>query len=131
MLDETRLEELRRQYVKIGVIDWEGHQLVFRRPSRDEVHHYRMQRDGSPDERGGASDLLSTKTMVAFDGETDPNRARLAYDAFLGEYPMFCSALKPQGVLSILSGLIESEAAAALGKGATVRSAPPPTTPTA
>ena len=52
MLDETRLEELRRQYVKIGVIDWEGHQLVFRRPSRDEVHHYRMQRDGSPDERG-------------------------------------------------------------------------------
>ena len=131
MLDDTQLEALRAQYGQVGIIDWAGHQIVFRRPGRGEIRDYRRKID-SPAEKPDALDQLAQVSLAAFDGDTDPVRSRQTFLAFLDEYPGFTSNRdKVLPVLTILAGMVEEDAAAALGKGASVRSALRPSTPTA
>jgi hypothetical protein len=131
-LDDEQIEAVRtRCGGKVGVIEWSGHQILFRRPSRDQVHSYRAEQDSAA-EKPGAVDKLAQAMIVAFDGETDPTRARVAFTgSFLEEFPMFTSSAKCRAVMNLLSGLVESEDAADLGKGVSVRSAPPARTPKA
>ena len=128
MLSEETLEELRKRSGKIGVIAYAGHEVVFRRPTRDECREYRRMQS-SPQEKSDAIERLAQVTLVAFDGDLDVNRARTAYTGvFLEEYPLFASNPKVMGVLSVLSGVVEEEDAADLGKGACVRSGRPKST---
>jgi hypothetical protein len=128
---EEMLEGLRLKYGKIGIVDFNDHRLVFRKPSREHVREYRRKKD-SDAEKMDAMDQLAQATIVAFDGQTDPNKARETFTMrFLEDYPLAISNPKFVAVLSALAGLIEEEDAKDLGKGASVRGARPSTSPTA
>lgn len=131
MLNEAQLEELKVKYSKIGVVEFNGHQLVFRRPTRDDCREYRRQRE-SPSEKHEATEHLSQKVIVAFDGELDVIKARTFYTStFLEEFPLFTSTTKVQAALGTLAGLVEDEDAQDLGKGVQIRSVRPPALPRA
>lgn len=131
MMSEAQLEELRVKHVKIGVVDYNGHQLVFRRPTREQVREYRRKKD-SDAEKMDAMDQLAQATILSFDGEADPDKARQVFTReFLTDYPLAVSNPKFVSVLSALAGLIEEEDARDLGKGASVRGPRPSTLQTA
>lgn len=128
---EDRLEALQAKYGKIGVIEFNGHVLVFRKPSREHVREYRRKKD-SEAEKMDAMDQLAQATIVALDGEEDVNRARTTFTTvFLEDYPLAISNPKFVTCLSALAGLLEEEDAKDLGKGVSVRSAPRGITPKA
>lgn len=129
-MDEAKLEELRvRHGGKVGAVEFSGHTLIFRKPSRDLVREYRRKKD-SDAEKMDALDQLAQATIVAFDAEEDPTRARVTFTSvFLEEYPLATSNPKFIGCLSALAGLIEEEDAKDLGKGVTVKGPPRQTTP--
>ncbi len=129
MMSEAELEELRTRHGKIGIVEYNGHQLVFRKPSREHVREYRRKKD-SDAEKMDAMDQLAQATIIAFDGERDANKARETFTReFLNDYPLAVSNPKFVAVLSALAGLIEEEDARDLGKGASVRGLRPPSTP--
>lgn len=132
-LDDAQIEQLRvtGKYGKIGVVEYSGHQIVFRRPTRDQCREYRRQL-GSPAEKHEAMEHLAQSMLVAFDGQTDANAARTTYTSmFLEAFPLFVNHPKVLNVISALAGLVEEEDAADLGKGASVRTGPPKSTPAA
>ena len=129
-LNEVELEALRARYGKIGVREWDGHQIVFRKANRQEVRDYRRKQDSAA-ERPDAMDQLAQSTIVAFDGQQDPNAARTMFTGvFLEEYPAFASNSVTVNVLSYLTGIVAEEDAKEMGKGGSVRSARPKSTPT-
>ena len=129
-LPESRIEELRIKHGKIGVVTFNQHTIVFKRPTRDHTREYRRMRD-SPAEKADAMDRLAQITIIAFDLDDDPNRARETFtNVFLVECPMATSNPKFLNVLSALSGLVEEEEYQDLGEGASVRSATPSTSRT-
>jgi len=130
VLNDEQIESIRKTHGRVGVVDYDGHRLVFRRPSRDEIRDYRRKQDSAA-EKPDCLDQLAQQTLAAFDDVTDPMQARVAFLAFLDSFPAFTSCGKFLAVSSVLSGMVEAEAAEALGKGASVRGAPPPSTPTA
>ena len=93
-LTDEQLETLRLACGgRIGVVDWAGHQIVFRRPSRLEVREYRRKQDGA--ERPDALDQLAQAMLVALDGDADTTRARVAFTSqFLDQFPAFTSSGK-------------------------------------
>lgn len=130
MLTEEQLEAFRARYGKIGIVDYGGHRLVFRKPSRIDVRDYRRKMD-SPQEKPDGLDQLANIMICAFDEEQEPQAARAHFLSFLDEYPLFTSSGKALTVLNILSGLVEQEEVGDLGKGVSVRSAPRRPTQTA
>lgn len=129
--EDARLEALRVKYGKIGAVTFSGHVLVFKKPTRDQVREYRRKKD-SDAEKMDAMDQLAQATIVAFDREEDVIQARTTFTtSFLEAYPLAISNPKFAGCLSALAGLIEEEDAKDLGKGVSVRSAPPKTSPKA
>lgn len=131
MLDESRLDELQRQHSKIAVVEFSGHQLVFRRPTRFEAREYKRKLDTAA-ERPDALDFLAQCTLVALDGETDPTRAREVFTgSFLEQFPLATASDKFKAALGALSGMVEDEDARELGKGVTIRGLPPPPLPKA
>jgi hypothetical protein len=130
-LTDEQIEALRQKFGKVGVVEWNGHQIVFRKPTRDDCRDYRRMRE-SPTEKGDSIESLCQKSLCAFDGELDVNRARTIYTTvFLEEYPLFASVPKVVAVMSALTGMVEEEDALDLGKGVSFRSARRPSTPAA
>jgi hypothetical protein len=120
-LTEEQLEALRATHKKIGIVDWSGHQLVFRRPSRDECHTYRVALE-HPEMKADAMERLCQMTILALDGVQDATAARVTFTGtLLVEHPMLASTTKVRAALGALSGLVEEEDAADLGKGVSVR----------
>jgi hypothetical protein len=129
-LSEEKLAELGQQHKKVIAIDWDGHQVVLRRPTRDECRAYRVALE-TPSTKADAADQLCQQTIVAFDGETQVTPARVAFtSSFLVEYPMFTSTRRAQAAIAVLAGIVESEDAADLGKALRVWPAPQPRMPT-
>jgi hypothetical protein len=122
-LSEDALAALERTHKKIAIVDWQEHQLVFRRPTRDECHAYRVKQE-QPETKADALEQHLQQTIVSFDGEGTPLAARTGFLAFLDENPMFASSARGKAVFASLSGLVELEDAADLGKGLSVRPAP-------
>lgn len=114
-------EELQRQYTKVGVVEWDGHRLAFRLPTRVEMREYRR-KASSPQELPDRVDQLAQSTIVSFDGCGDILQARTLFNAFLERYPRFTDSEKAQSILGILSGAVEEEAASTLGKGCSILS---------
>lgn len=129
-MDEMKLEALRAKYGKIGAVAYNGHTLVFRKPTREHVREYRRKKDNDA-EKMDAMDQLAQVTIVAFDDEEDPNRARTTFTTvFLEDYPLAISNPKFVSCLSALAGLLEEEDEKDLGKGVTVKGTPRASTPT-
>ena len=115
MLDDAGLEALRVQCGGvIHVLEFRGHQIVFRKPTRDHVRDFRS-KEGTPAEPDRV-DQLTQVMVAAFDGGTDPVVARTAYIGFLSECPMFTDSAKCRAAVNTLSGITESADADALGK---------------
>ena len=130
-LTDVELEALTARYGKIGTRDWDGHQLVFRKATRAEVREYRRKQDSAV-EKPDAMDQLAQATIVAFDGNADPNAARTLFTGtFLEQYPAFCSNTVTINILSYLTGIVEEEASTEMGKGGSVRSSTQKSTPQA
>lgn len=130
-MNDEKIDGLRAKYGKIGVVEYNGHMLVFRKPTREHVREYRRKKD-SESEKMDAMDQLAQVTIVAFDGEDDPNRARTIFTTvFLEDYPLAISNPKFVGCLSALAGLLEEEDERDLGKGVTVKGTPRASSPTA
>ena len=128
-LTDVELEQLTARYGKIGTRDWDGHQLVFRKATRAEVREYRRKQDSAV-EKPDAMDQLAQATIVAFDGQQDPNAARTMFTGvFLEQYPAFCSNTVTINILSYLTGIVEEEASTEMGKGGSVRSSTQKNTP--
>lgn len=122
MLTEEQLQELEKRHQKISVVRFNGHEIVFKKPSRVNCAEYRRMRE-SPAEKANATEQLAQVCLAAFDGETDANRARVAYtNVFLEEYPLFASTNDALAAISWLAGMVEDEAALDLGKGVQCRS---------
>ena len=129
MLDDAALEALKLKFGKVGVVDFDGHQIVFRKPTRDQCREYRRMRE-SANEKHESLEHLAQMMIVAFDGTQDPNLARTLYTSqFLEDYPLFVNVPKVAAVLSALSGMVEEEDAQDLGKGVRVLSVRRPNTP--
>lgn len=120
MLTEEALSDLQKKHGKIGVVEFEGHQIVFSRPSREQARDFRRKED-SPTEKPDRVDQLAQQTIVALDGETDATKARIGFLSFLQDYPLFCDSPKAQTVLTVLAGGMEATEAKLLGKGCSVR----------
>jgi len=129
-LSDEQIEALRVKYGRVGHVEHEGHQLVFRRPTREQVKEYRRKED-SPSEKPDRVDQLAQQTIVAFDGIEETIACRTAFLAFLDEYPMVADSPRLQTVLTVLAGGQEAESARILGKGCSVRSATRETSRTA
>jgi hypothetical protein len=129
-LNEDALTALQAKYKKIAVVDWNEHQIVFRRPTRDECRSYRIALE-APATKADAAEQLCQFTIVAFDAETDPTRARVTFTTvLLEECPMFSATTKVKVAIGALMGLVEEEDLADLGKGVSVRPWPRRNTPT-
>ena len=77
-LTEEQLEGLRVKHRNIARVVWEGHEVVFRRPTRDEWHSY-LRAQGSPMEKHTAQEHHSQMALVAYDGDMSMPGARVAY----------------------------------------------------
>ncbi len=130
-LDEAALEALQKQYGKIGIVDFNGHRVVFKKPTRDQARNYRRM-ISEPAEKPDSMEFLAQATIVAFDDTAEPNAARVLFTGtFLEEYPMAIGNARFAGCLSVLSGIMDDEEARDLGKGVTVRPTHPKPSPTA
>lgn len=126
---EELYETLRSRHTKIAIVEWNGHAIVFRRPTRDECHAYRVAIE-HPETKADAMEQLCQRTIVAFDGEQDANKARVTFTTiFLVESPMFSITSKVKAAIGVLAGLVEEEDAIDLGKGVTIKPSPRPRTP--
>ena len=129
-LSDQDHETIRARVGRTGTINFGGHELVFRRPTRLDVRDYRRKQDTAA-EKPDALDQIAQISLVAFDGEQDLVRARMAFLGFLDAFPLFTSGPAFMTVFSVLTGLVEAEDSDEMGKGVRVRSAPPRSTPTA
>jgi len=120
---ERRLAALEAQHKKIAEVEWNGHRLVFRRPTREECRQYRVALE-DPVSKADANEHILQQTIVAFDDETNATAARMRYNpGFLDEHPMFASTAKVKLALGAMMGLVEEADLVDLGKGVTVRPA--------
>ena len=95
------------------------------------MREYRRKQDNTV-EKPDAMDQLAQATIVAFDGNADPNAARTVFTGvFLEQYPAFCSNTVTINILSYLTGIVEEEASTEMGKGGSVRSSTQKSTPQA
>jgi hypothetical protein len=129
-LTEEQLEELRVRHTRIATIEWNGHELVFRKPSRDECRSYRVKLE-NVETKVDAAEQLCQQTIIAFDGDLNTVAARTRFTGvFLEETPMFAATAKCRIALGALMGLVEEEDLTNLGKGVSIRPSPQPPTPT-
>lgn len=118
---EELLQALEVAHKKIALVTWNAHEFVFARPGRDVCHDYRVAQE-NPVTKADANEQACQRMIVAFDGDTDRNRARTRFtEVFLVEQPMFASSPKVKIALAALMGLVEEEDYADLGKGVSVR----------
>lgn len=116
---EKALQALGEQHGRIGHCEHEGHVLAFKAPDRVQARDFRRKAD-SPQEAPDRVDQLLQQTIIYIDGETDKARALQAFQVFLSEYPLWADGARAQTIVSVLSGVIQEEAATLLGKGCRV-----------
>jgi hypothetical protein len=123
-LNEAELVQLRDRHGKIAVVQFDGREFVFRRPTREEIAAWRR-KEGTA-EQSQRDDNLANETIVAIDGHvpTDTGESvRLSWLAFLRERPAIVAHPKFTAALRSLAGMFESEIELDLGKGVSIRSA--------
>jgi len=130
MLSEEQLDAIGVRYKAtngVRSLMWKGHQFVFRHPTIDEWDaHMRNQATGG----GAASRQVSQVLLVAFDGETDITKARLAYNGFLAAGNAgFPNAPEVTMLLQALAGTVEEEDLANMGKAWRLWNGVPAVTP--
>lgn len=119
MLSAEALATLKTKHGELGQVDFRGHTITLRRPSRLEAREYRRKED-SPREKPDRVDQLLQSVIVAFDGTVEPVACRELLNAFLETAPNFCDSPKVGDVLGVLLGQFEEEDSRILGKDARI-----------
>lgn len=128
-LSDEQLDALRLKYGKVAAVRHNDHEIVFRKPTRDDVREYRRM-TASAAEKHEAVERLAQSTIVAFDQIQDANAARSHYTGiFLEASPFFASRPEVMSVLAIMGELVQEEDAIDLGKGVRLRPEPQRSTP--
>ena len=131
MLDAEALETLGVKYKStggVGSLSWKGHQLVFRHPTLDEWDGYC--RNKAQDPGSGPNRQISQVLLVAFDGDVEVTRARMAYGAFLSAGNAgFPNAPEVTALLATLAGTVQEEDIAHMGKVCRIWAGDPVSTP--
>lgn len=125
-MNEEQAKALETKHRKIAIVSWEGNEVVFRKPSRDEWHAYQRRR-ANPVEAPAAIETHAQITLVSINGITDIRQARERFtNEFLEDFPGFCNAPEVGAALSALAGTAQEEELAAIKKVVEVRSATRP-----
>lgn len=130
-LSEEQLDELGTKYGRVVSVQWDGHEIVFRRPTIEECRAWRVKGE-SVDAKVDRADQHCQQTLVSFDGDMSPVTSRTKFSQeFLREHPMFATTSRCMAALGVLMGVVEEKDFADLGKGVSVRPSPRPSTPAA
>ncbi len=116
-ITDEHLRELEKQHRKVAHVAYNGHDLVFRRPTRAEAAMYREQIDSqsSKAERAAADEHLAQVVVVQVDdvvGDGTPTgqaRVRETFNALLEEHPLLCMAAPIGRTLGRLTGILQEE----------------------
>ena len=111
------LAALEKQHRKVAHVQYNGHDLVFRRPTRAEAAYYREQIDSqsSKSERAAADEHLAQSVVVQVDDvlsdgtPTGQVRVREAFNALLEEHPLMCMAAPVGRTLGKLTGILQED----------------------
>jgi hypothetical protein len=124
MLSDEALKDLERTYRRVRVVDWSGHELVFRYPTRDENQLYRRRMESADvDQKVSRDDWLLATLIVSFDDLREVVSVRIAFGSLLDESPALAEASKFTILIQELRGLVEKEHSDELGKALSVRNA--------
>jgi hypothetical protein len=130
-VNEEQAKALETKYRRVAFVSWEGHEIVFRRPTRDEWHAYQRRR-ANPVEAPAAVETHAQITLAAFDGIVDPRQARERFtNEFLEDFPGFCNAPEVGAALGALAGTAQEEELAGIKKVVQFRPIIRPNTPAA
>jgi len=96
MLSETDLESLRTKHGRVSHCRYNGVDIVFRLPTRNEVLMWRQDSNNAP---GSEDENLAKKIVVVPDKE--------AFGALLQKYPMMVNNKKVARAISLITGVTE------------------------
>ena len=80
-IGEQHLAELEAKYKRIKVVEYNGHTLIFRAPTRAEAKQHAAKLE-NPQSKTDADEQLAQATVIHVDGEEDQKAARQALKAF-------------------------------------------------
>jgi len=111
-ISADHLAQLTQRYRRVKHVRYNGHDLVFRKPSRLEIQAHREQQ--SSDNRGErvrADEDLQRVLIVQVDGVADdPGAVRAAYNDLLDDYPYLANEKAVGIAVAQLTGVVQDEA---------------------
>lgn len=126
-ITEEQLTALEQAHGKIKHVEYNGHDIVFRKPKRVEVteHATKLERGGP--EKIGADEHLAKQIVVHCDGE-EGTAARFALVALIEEFPYLARNEKIGMAIGKLVGVVEDLDAKTYGTNLTGKGSSPTTT---
>jgi len=129
VITPEQIEQATAKHGRVKVVQYNGHEMIFRKPSRPECKDYaRKMNDEST--KNDADEQLAQILIVNFDGETDPVRARIAFNAMLDEYPLAANSKAIGGAVSRLAGVVQDDDAKKPASASTSSGTSPANSPT-
>ncbi len=107
-ITEEQLDELRKKHDRIKHVRYNGTELVFKPPTSLQCTRYLAQRN-NPAEKDGADASLAQLLVIQADGDTDPARARDAFNRLLDRFPLMMGCADITGPLAQLTGVVQDD----------------------
>jgi hypothetical protein len=114
----------------IKVVEYNGIDLVFRRPQRHECREHLMKLEGDPAEKIAADEQLA-QLLIVVCGDAEGPAAKIAFLALLDEYPYLTRCKDVAGALARLTGAVQDEAVKDSGTPSKASATTPTDTPRA
>lgn len=108
MIDEAKLDALRATHKRIKYVRYNGHDLVFRGPTRLEAKEYKR-KAGDEQTKDDADEQLANALLVQFDDNTDMTKARLSFLAMLDVFPFAATSKEIGRALLQLTGVTQDD----------------------
>lgn len=127
-LSEEQLNAHRAKHGRIKHVEYNGVDLVFRKPSRAEVKIHQRARE-NPQEKTDADEHLAQALVIQCGKAVGGDLAREAFLQLLDEYPYACESQAIGHAIAKLSGLMLDEEAKTSAKPSMPNGASPTATP--
>jgi hypothetical protein len=110
MIPEEQLAALAAKYPRMKVVRYNGHDLVFRSPTKLDMRPWQIAMQ-DPSQKPFADDALAQKIVACVDGVDGPAEAvRSAYNALTDLYPLLVNSTGVQDAIAKLTGIVEEDA---------------------
>lgn len=126
-ITEEHLRELARTHKRVKHVAYNGHDLVFRRPTRVECQMHRSTTRESGAEE--ADEQLAAITIVQVDDVTDSTQVRASFQALLDDWPYMVHEKSVGGALAELTGVKQDAELKRSGSAMQPNGSPQPSTP--